>query len=191
MDDIKKNKNGSIFIMRHTQAKTNASLKISAKIEGFPLTKKGISQAEKIGKNLKDKNIDLIFSSPVQRCRETAQIISKIVKKPVIFDERLREINPGIYESKSIIRYTMYFKNEKERFYKKPHGGESREDVKKRVADFYNEIIKKYPKKNILIISHGDPLRLLQGVILGLSDSEIIKRKNELTLKIGEVRQLV
>jgi len=177
--------------MRHTQAKTNILLKISAKIRGFPLTKRGIWQAKKIAQGLKSKNIDFIISSSIQRCRETAQIISKIINKPVFFDDRLKEINPGIFESKSIIRYAMYFRSQKERFYKRPKSGESREDVKKRIAEFYKEIIERYPNKNIFIISHGDPLRLLQGVILRLSDEDIIKRKDELTLKIGEVRRLV
>jgi broad specificity phosphatase PhoE len=51
--------------------------------------------------------------------------------------------------------------------------------VKKRLLDFLDDVEKKYKGKNILIISHGDPLWFLAGIIRGLkTDEEFLSQKH-------------
>ena len=136
------------------------------------LTEEGKRQIENAAKDLQDKHIDLIFSSDFLRTKQTAKIIAKKLGLKICFDKRLRDINVGIFHGREKKEYTDFFKNREEGFYKRPPKGECWNDVKKRLSSFLNEIEKRYKNKRILIISHGDPIWLLAGLIKGLKKNE-------------------
>lgn len=161
--------------MRHGEAISNVKNIVSCWPEKFnnPLTLKGRSQIKKAAKKLKNKNIDLIFASPLLRTKETAEIVGKSLGVKVKTDKRLREIGFGIFNSKSADDFELYFKNLKERIIKKVPNGETYTGVQKRIFAFLKEINKKYKGRNILIVSHQAPILLLLGKVSGhvLSDS--------------------
>jgi len=157
------------------------------------LTKMGEKEIKNLAKKLKTKKIDLIFSSDIFRAQKTAEIVAKELGiKKINFDKRLRDVNLGIYHSKTKEEFYRDFPDPKERFFKKPKGGESWNNVKKRIKNFINDISKKHRNKNILIVSHGDPLWLFEGILRGLSNQEfldeIFYKKNY--IKIGELREI-
>jgi len=186
--------NNTYFILRHGE--TPYQLKKEETMypwpEPFPilLTEKGKRQIKNAAQKFKSEKIDLIFSSDISRTRETAKIISKEIKVKPIFDVRLREIDKGIYNGKLIKEYKKIFSDQKQRFFKRPLNGESRQDCKKRMIDFLEEIDKKYRNKNILMISHGTPLYLLEGAAKGLEDEKLLERKKDFSLKVGEFKKL-
>jgi broad specificity phosphatase PhoE len=155
------------------------------------LTKRGKKEIKEAAKKLKSKKIDLVFSSPFNRTRETAEIISKELGIKVIYDERLKEINFGIFQSGPKEKYLKFFSDVKERFFKRPPKGEDWNDVKGRTEDFLNEIEKKYKNKNILIIGHGDPLWILEGIIKKMNNKNLLEKKFKgLFLKTGEFKKI-
>jgi len=155
------------------------------------LTKKGQNQIKEVAKYLKDKKIDLIFSSDIFRTQQTTEIVSKELRLKVGYDSRLRDVNFGIFQGKPTTKAWAYYKDPKERFKKAPPKGESWLDVRKRMTSFLKEIDKKYNGKKILIVSHGDPLWLLEGWVSELSDKKLLKQKKEnSTIKVGELRAL-
>ncbi len=153
------------------------------------LTKKGKRQIKEAANVLKKKGgVDLIFSSDLVRAKETATIVSEIVKTPVIYDERLREYNVGIFSGKAIKEHKNYYKGDKlKEFSEAAPEGESLTDVKKRMMSFLLELEKKYQNKRILVVGHGDPLWVAEGGLLGLSDEEIL---NYPYIGIGELREM-
>ncbi|MCK9578413.1 histidine phosphatase family protein [bacterium] len=157
------------------------------------LIEEGIEQIEKAGFYLKNKEIDFIISSDILRTRQTSDIISNIIgydKNKIRFDERLRDINWGIFGGKTIDEGWAFYKNDmKKRFYIAPEGGETWQDCRARVIEVLNELENEFNNKNILIISHGDPLWLLEGYILGISDDDLIdaEKKNR-TIRTGEIK---
>ena len=182
--DRDKIKNNNYFILRHGEAYSNRENYVSSwpekKKNSF--TKKGEKQIKKIIPGLKKEKIDFIFSSDLTRCQETAEMVAKKINLKVIFDKRLREINTGIFNGKSIKEWNGYFAVKAEKFTKRAPEAENRRDVKKRMMDFIREIDKKYQNKNILIVSHEDPLLVLQGTINGFSEDKILKSES---LRIG------
>lgn len=188
--------NNNYFILRHGQ--TIHQTKKRGLLYGWPdddppceLTDVGRRQAEKAAEGLKDKGIDLIFSSDVLRTRLTAETVAKELGLKVNYDERLRDIDWGIFRGKSKVRAWAYYKNPKLKFEKSPPEGESWSDVRRRVLNLIEELERKYKNKNILIVSHGDPLWLLEGWFRGLSQNKLLIQKiigN--TIKTGEYRQL-
>jgi len=185
--------NNKYYILRHGEAMSNVREIVSCWPEKFEnhLTEKGIEKIKESAKELKSKNISLIFSSDLLRTRETAEIVGKELGIKPEYDQRLREINFGIFNFGPIDKMWNSFKGEEERIEKGPDKGESYKDILKRLCDFLEETDKKYNGKNILLISHEGPLFLLQGKAMGLSLEETIKEfPPENRIHKGEIREL-
>lgn len=184
------------FILRHGQ--TIHQTEKSNIIYGWPddrpacvLTETGREQVEKSAEMLKKEKIDLIFASDARRTEETARIANKGLKLKINFDERLRDVNWGVFQGKNKEEALGYFSSQEERFVKRPPEGESWNDCEKRISDFLEDIEKKYQGKNVLVVSHGDPLWLLEGLVKGSSRSDLLEQiKNNSTIKTGEFRKI-
>jgi broad specificity phosphatase PhoE len=154
------------------------------------LTKKGKEEVIIAAKKLKNKKIDIIFSSDASRTRQTAQIVGNEIGSDIILDSRLRDTNFGVFGDKRKQDYRKFFSGIKERFVKRPPGGENWNDVGKRVKNFLDEIEKKYKNKNILIVSHGDPLWLLEGIFNNTGKEELLNNRVKRALKTGQIREI-
>jgi len=185
--------NNTYFILRHGGSKCNVEEFVCSwpeKIDS-PLTEEGKKQIGNVVPRIKKEKIDLVFSSDLLRTKQTAQIVSKALGLKVKFDKRLREYDFGIFNGKPAEEWHNFFKDGKDVFYKRPPGGESRRDIRKRMLDFIKEIDKKYKDKRILIVSHREPLLELQCGLMGLTDSEIYDDSVELRLDTGEFRKII
>ena len=173
IDEIKKDYNGlnKLFLIRHGEAESNVKWINNSlpETEKYPLTKKGREQAEVIAKSFKKEKIDLIFSSPVLRAKETAEIIGDKLGLEVVFDKRLREIDLGEFNNKNYDELHEAYPSKESRVSNTKYGVESGVDVRKRLEEFLGEINEKYQGKNIAVISHGDPVQIFYGLARGLS----------------------
>ena len=126
-------------------------------------------------------------------------------KVPVIMDQRLKEINFGEWEGKSVARDHMEVPDEFLKFYDDPQHfkgapkGESFADVKKRTGNFLNWLVgqEEYEDKNILLVTHGVALATLLNNIKKAPLSELWAgniHKNcavtEVEIKNGEMKIL-
>ncbi|OGY64323.1 MAG: hypothetical protein A3J53_02270, partial [Candidatus Harrisonbacteria bacterium RIFCSPHIGHO2_02_FULL_40_20] len=197
LEDLNKyayNKN-KFFIARHCEGEHNVTGILTCGPEkngnGAKLTEKGLGQAEKIAADLKKEEIDVIYASPLTRTQQTAKIIAKkATGAKIIIDQRLTEIQGGVFNGRPIGEYMAFFENKAQRFTKTPPGGENYNDIKKRMIDFVLEVNAKHQNKTILIISHGDPLWVLTGAIQGFKNEKIVEIEKEVTLATGEYAKL-
>src|ERR1035437_890189 len=134
--------NNKYYIMRHGEAKSNVDNIVSCWPEKFenPLTKKGREQAESAAEKMKNKNIDLIFASPILRARESAEIVGEKLKIKPKFDRRIRELGFGIFNGKQENGFMKYFNEFAERLKRKAPGGENYTEVLKRIWEFFLEV---------------------------------------------------
>ena len=88
-----------IYIVRHGEVPHNALKQYNSEDED--LNEKGISQAEALKDKIKDIDYDIIISSPLIRARHTADIIN-VNNKEIIFDDRIKERNPGDLSGKPL-----------------------------------------------------------------------------------------
>jgi isoleucyl-tRNA synthetase len=163
------------------------------------LTEKGENQVKKSAKELKNhayrqagKGIDLIYFSDVNRTRQTAEIVNKELDAGIAFDTRLRDVNLGVYHGGRKDKFYRDFPKNLEHFYgQKPEGGENWGEVRKRMFDCLKDIDKRHKNKTILIISHGDPLWLLEGTCNSLQEEELLEIKiQEKYVRPAEWRKL-
>jgi len=155
------------------------------------LTKNGETQIKKIAKKLKNKKIDLIYSSDSSRTRQTAEIVAIELGVKLFLDKRLRDINLGIYHGGEKAKFYQDFPDLEERFLKAPRKGESWSNCRERMVNFLKEIDKKHQNKNILLVSHGDPLWLLEGAMMGWQNKEYLKKTTKANfIKVGELKKI-
>ncbi|MDP3953816.1 MAG: class I tRNA ligase family protein [bacterium] len=155
----------------------------------YNLTPEGIEQVEKTLSALKKKGgVDAIYSSPFKRTKQSADIIAKAFGLKVHIDERLKELDQGIVcegkpRSECVLEYDSMGMDDK-------HGGdgETWHETRSRMFSAIKEIDSKHEGKNILFVSHGDPLWLLDAALLGLSDKETIEQRDMLYHKQGGLK---
>jgi isoleucyl-tRNA synthetase len=196
ISDLKKytNKRNNYFVVRHGGTKSNLTGKISSfKENKDSLTEEGVEQVRTSAKELKDKKIDLIFTSPFIRTKETVDIISSEIgySGEVICDDRLSEVFYGEeWEGRTWAEYAKDFPKMSDRFYKRNSSKENLEDVRRRVMEFIYEIDEKYEGKNIVIIGHGGPLSLLHLSSEGKSLKEISNSYRDNYFSNAEMKEM-
>ena len=88
----------TLYVVRHGENPANLNREFSYKLIDYSLTEKGVRQAEETAVYFRDKGIDAIYSSPLKRALETAQIIAAPLGLPVTIVEEFRENNVGDLE---------------------------------------------------------------------------------------------
>jgi len=166
-DISKKTKqNNQYWFLRHGEAENNKKDINSTWPEKkkFNLTPLGKRQVEVSVKKLVKEKIDIIISSPIARTLQTAEIASKILDiKKIIIEKDLREIDLGVLNYKLNKDYHAQFANEHEHHFKKIKGGESVDDLEKRMAQVLRSLEKKYQGKRILVVSHQYPIWMAEA----------------------------
>lgn len=87
-----------LYLVRHGENVANLTKEFSFRKVDYSLTARGRLQAQQTGDLFVGKKVDAIYSSPLKRAFETAEIISRKIGVPVCLDEAFREINIGALE---------------------------------------------------------------------------------------------
>ncbi|MCB9813125.1 MAG: histidine phosphatase family protein [Pseudomonadales bacterium] len=142
----------NIYLVRHAQY--DNPLQILVGRLPVRLSQAGENEARKLQNYFLTKDISKIYSSAVRRCKQTSEIISNS-KIPIIYDQRLLETHSA-FQGYWEMDWSLFFKNIDDL------GGESPDDIYKRVVDFLKSLISDHSEdENIVICSHGDPLCLM------------------------------
>lgn len=169
-----------IYVVRHGETIENANNCLVGRINSS-LTENGIEQAKKLRKYFEDKKIDLIISSPLDRCKQTAQLISN--KIPIIYSDDLLGRDHGEFTGmpRDSINFDEYWNYYKDIKYKK---AESVKTLYNRVAKLIEDLKKKYDDKNIIIVTHSGIIRVLYYYFKGIPEDGIL---SEITIRNCEV----
>lgn len=172
-----------VYIVRHGQVPHNALNQYNAEDED--LTELGIAQAEELRNKIKNMNFDIIISSPLIRAKHTADILN-INNNKIIYDDRIRERNPGDLSGK-----TLEVTNREEywNYYTTIQYGTS-ENIKlffERVHKFLDELkTKNYDK--VLIVAHSGVSKAFYGYFNGIPEDG---RFLNLGLKNCEIKEYI
>lgn len=156
----------TVYILRHGVYENKKNVN-PFRLPNFPLSAKGKKQINTIADYLKDKNISAIYSSPILRTKQSAKIIGRTLGKKTNYSSLIIEVNSP-FKGMDFDKY--YAVRDKAGIYKNPNylnkGGETIKQVYDRINFFLEMILKKHKGKNVLIVSHGDPIIfLLYGIV--------------------------
>jgi broad specificity phosphatase PhoE len=152
-----------LYFVRHGESTANLLREFSNSGFKHPLTEKGIEQAHALSRSLSSLKADHIYSSPIMRAVQTAEILAESLKVPVVTTEALREWSVGTYEGTtdplgwelhSQVQFD-WFNDQK--FDSKMPGGESFHEIQARFTPFINGLVQdeKNSNSNIILVAHG------------------------------------
>jgi len=160
-----------LLLIRHGQIDANVAGRWHGATDS-PLTRTGRQQAVRLARRVRIDwaNLAAIYSSPLQRCRDTAERISALIEQPVFFDDDLREYGIGELEDCSFHALQSehdFFRRVKEDSNYAPRGGDSLNAVAQRIVLALKRI-HDYDRTAgpIAIISHGAALGVALATLL-------------------------
>ena len=124
----------------------------------------GIRQAEQIAERLSDQGVGAVYSSGLQRARQTAERISRPHNLPVLIDDTVRELDHGELEGLTFNEIKSAYGDFLVRWRSEPAeicvpGGEKLADVAERAWNGLNQIVRRHAEaERIVIVSHNFPI---------------------------------
>ena len=169
---------GSIIFLRHGQAKNNTERILAGRTPGVPLTEEGVDQSEKAAKFLEEMNISAIYTSPIERAKNTAEIVGKHNSIDVRIDDRLIELDMGKFTGKPYDEIFSSHGNVFMKFYRGEleiahNGVETFEEVKKRIRDMVDHVIDNHPDENVVLVTHMDPIKAMLSTVVSFSPENL------------------
>jgi len=151
------------FAIRHGITESNKKKLLNGQIDE-PLLAEGFEQAKKAIAEL-PKSIKQIYVSPLLRTRQTAETINAHLKIPMKIAHKIKEIHIGDLAGKAWTDFEdgaeLKKKHRSIQFDYSAKGGETAEEVKKRLVEFLKEINNKHHDHEVLLVTHGGILRAL------------------------------
>jgi broad specificity phosphatase PhoE len=163
---------GKFIMIRHGESEGNRERRftISSEVE---LTELGVRQAHQVARRIAELfKPQVVISSPFRRARQTSEIIARELKLSVetVFDLHERDLGCLKGHSYDDLRALVL----KDPSYDaargwswKPEGGESYEDVRERVMAAVDQLLRRYPDEEVVIVSHGGVMLSVWAHITG------------------------
>lgn len=155
-----------LILVRHGETSWNKERRVQGSDSDIELNDTGLEQARKVANFLKDEPIDVIFSSPMQRARATAEAIASYHQVPVEFDQGLKELNVGELEGMSATNLRTTFSQFLMQWWQnggatKLPSGESLIELQQRAWKVIEKLLERYktsPEHNtettVVVVSH-------------------------------------
>jgi len=167
---------GRLFLLRHGETEWNRARRVMGR-RPIPLCVAGRAQLATLAPHLGGLGIEAIWTSPVMRARETAEIVAATLGGlPIREDERLSEVRYGAWEGRSfpeLLDDPAYHAFHRDPLRARvPGGGETLLEVRERVFAAAADALAETAGGHPLLVSHGDPLRLLLAACLAIDPEE-------------------
>jgi len=190
----------TIYLLRHGQTVWNVEGRYQGQLDS-PLTEKGKEQSKanaiKVSKYIDIKELK-VFSSPLGRAKETAEIIAKangLDVSKIIFENNLQEFNYGIFEGQTKeyckTEYKEIFEaREANKFSYVLEGGESYIKVFERLMLWLSSV---QEEEVIVIVAHEMINRALRGIYCSMTTEEMLslRQGNDMLIKLENRKEII
>ncbi len=166
-----------LYLIRHGEPEVQEGPRRCISKTDLPLGKAGIYQSEQLSKWLKETLVISIFSSPLKRCIQTAEIMSK-GRIPITIYDNLREMDVGEWENMTFqeikTKYRdLYEKRGEYPYIVPPPNGESFECAGNRLINCLSEIAKN-SNGDIAVIAHSGVNKGALCKLLNIEPSNVL-----------------
>jgi probable phosphoglycerate mutase len=161
-----------LLLIRHGENEYTRRGRLAGYIRGVHLNQRGLDQARQLAESLKTAPVRAVYSSPLERARETAKPIAAALKLETRFEKGLVETDVGDWQGRSLKRLAL------NRQWKIVQGAPSRAhfpngetfyQCQTRVVTALDAICASHkPGDLIAVVFHADPIRLAVAHYLGL-----------------------
>lgn len=151
-----------LYLIRHGETGGNSEGRFQGIVDN-PLNEAGIRQAQMLGMAFSLSKIDKIYTSPLKRARQTAQIIAEMYgmdKLTPVVEEGLTEMNGGVLEGRRFSELAREYPDVIEAMHTHPAAmvcpqGESMRGVSERMVGTIDRMVTQNKGKVLLAVSHG------------------------------------
>lgn len=159
-----------LILTRHGETIGNLKKSLEGSRIHGKLSKKGLEQAKRLAKRLKDVKFDYVYSSDLGRAKQTTKEIMKYHKKiPIKFINELREIDVGDFSGKN---------NSEVDWNNPPKNLETFKNAKKRAKKALDKVYKEHLNGTILFVGHNGINKAFIAVILN-KGKEALKKYHQ------------
>jgi len=155
----------NLLLVRHGETVSNLE-KIYAGRSSEWLTERGIIQAKEVSEKLKHFDVQALYSSPIQRAIQTAEIIGKTLGLNVIIEDAFQEMAMGAWEGLHEEKVALLYPEEWQLWHSRPaelelQGRETLDGLLKRVLKGIYKIQEVHGLQNVVIVTHVAIIRVL------------------------------
>lgn len=168
----------TILLARHGETDWNRDNRFQGHADP-PLNETGRAQATELSTALAQEPLAAIYSSPLRRAFETAQIAAAAHGLEPVPVDALREVDVGSWQGLTRAEIEERFPEQFARWLEYEAGwedGESYEEMGRRVIAGLLELAAAHEGERILAVSHGGPVRAAYALADGITHSEARRR---------------
>ena len=161
-----------LYCVRHGESTFNVEGRLQGQSDEPRLSPLGLKHAAALASTLSSLPIDAVYSSPLTRAMETARPLAAALKLSLFTDDRLKEINIGIFQGTLAAELSDNFPEGAARWrtqdpdYRIP-GGESRRDLMVRAEAAFRDI-RATDHRQVVVVAHGGVLAAAFKALLGV-----------------------
>lgn len=160
----------TFYLVRHG-ANDSVGNGLAGRRAGVPLNTLGRAQADWAAERLAKEAIEAVYSSPMERTRETAEAISRRTGAALQLEEQLNEVDFGEWTGlafNDLARDPRWEHFNQRRSLTRAPGGELMLEVQARMVTALDRLKERHPKGRIAVVSHGDPVRSVLAYYAGI-----------------------
>lgn len=153
-----------LFLIRHGRSTWNAEHRIQGNADP-PLDEVGQEQARQLADRLQRSNraVVAVYTSPLRRARQTAQILGDALGVPVTSEERLTEYDVGDITGLTWEQVVKQYPDVAQRWAEASEdldipGAEESASFRERVAIAFGEIVERHAGESVGVVAHGGTL---------------------------------
>lgn len=162
----------TILLVRHGETALTPLKKFSGDGPLNPqLTAQGLAQAELVAKALADLKPEVIIASPLNRTKQTAEILAQLTGLPVSYEDSWIECSFGIWDGMSIDEVKEKYPDDYHSWLCStgfaPPQGESYDSVAVRIDEALEKIVDVYPGQRVVVFTHNGTIKTAAKLVIG------------------------
>ncbi|WP_432564358.1 bifunctional RNase H/acid phosphatase [Kineococcus sp. SYSU DK003] len=161
-----------VVLVRHASTALTEQRRVSGRYGEDPgLSERGQAEAREAAACRDVRGADVVISSTMRRSQQTARVIAEALGVEVLTDPQWDETDfgdwDGLTAGEVVKRWPAEFAAWNESGTAAPPGGESLRTVEERVLAARDALLRRWAGKRVVLVTHGDPLRVLLRSVLG------------------------
>ncbi|MFI8274213.1 bifunctional RNase H/acid phosphatase [Streptomyces sp. NPDC085929] len=172
----------TFVLLRHGETALTPQKRFSGSGGADPeLSAAGRRQASAVAEALAARGtVQTIVSSPLRRCRETAQAVADRLGLTVTVEEGLREVDFGAWEGLTFAEVQERFPDDLQAWLDSPKaaptgGGESFTTATRRISATRERLLAAHAGRTVLLVTHVTPVKILVRLALGAPPEALFK----------------
>lgn len=160
-----------IFLIRHGENDWVGTDRLAGRSPGVHLNDRGREQSTLLARLLAKQSIAAVYSSPLERCMETAQPVAGALGLSVVAESGVLEVDYGEWQAGNLKELAKLPEWRRVQHYPSTFrfpGGETLREVQYRAVSTIERLRSEHPNQIIAIFSHGDVIRTTIAHYIGI-----------------------